>query len=209
MTDTGKTLIAVLLDRSGSMAAVRSDTEGGFDQFIRDQREKPCTAAVTLAQFDNEYELVYSDVPVADVAPLKLVPRGMTALYDGIGKLTTDIGAKLSATPEDERPGSVLVVVLTDGHENASSEWTHDAVQALIRQQQDQWKWTYLFLGATLDAVQTGVSMGIARANSMHYSTNSTRETFDVLSRAATNVRGAGAFTGFSDADRKAAAGGE
>lgn len=208
MTDPNKTLIAVLLDRSGSMMSVKADTEGGFDQFIADQRTQPGAATVTLAQFDSEYELVYSDVPVADVPSLQLSPRGGTALYDGVGKLVTDVGAKLAATPEPERPGTVLVVILTDGHENMSTEWTHTAVQELIRQQQDQWAWTFMFLGATLDAVEVGAGMGIAAANSMHYSTTATAETYGVLSRATTNMRSGKSFEGFDATDRTTAAGG-
>jgi uncharacterized protein YegL len=206
MTDPKKTLIAVLLDRSGSMAAAKADTEGGFDQFIAKQREQPGAATVTLAQFDHKYELVYSDTPIADVPPLDLEPRGRTALYDGIGKLTTDIGEALKATPEDQRPGTVIVVILTDGHENASREWDRYAIKDLIQQQQDRWQWTYIFLGATLDAVDTGDAMGIPRGHSMSYTQNNTAETFSVMDSAATATR-AGTFTGFSTADREAASG--
>jgi hypothetical protein len=207
MTNPDKTLIAVLLDRSGSMQSVKDDTEGGFNQFIADQREKPGTATVTLAQFDHEYELVYSNVPLAKVPPLELSPRGSTALLDGIGKLTVDIGADLRALPEDQRPSTVIVVVLTDGHENASKEWSRDAVQRLITQQQDQWNWNYIFLGATLDAVETGVDLGVMRGHSMHFSPKAVGATFDALADATTTMRGGAAFTGFGDAQRAAAAG--
>lgn len=208
MTDPNKTLIAVLLDRSGSMMTVKSATEKGFDDFIADQRDKDGVATVTLAQFDDAYELVYSDVPVADVPALQLIPRGSTALYDAVGKLTTDVGATLAATPEDQRPGTVLVVIMTDGHENASKEWTHEAVQKLITEQQDRWQWTYLFLGASIDAVDVGAAMGIARANSLRYSPANTAETFGVVSRAATNTRSGKSFSGFSSSDREEAVGG-
>lgn len=209
MTDSTKTLIAVLLDRSGSMQAVKTDTEGGFNAFIREQRAQigVGTASVTLAQFDHEYELVYADVPLAEVPPLCLVPRGTTALYDGIGKLSTDVGAKLAAMPEDQRPGTVIVVVLTDGHENASREWTHKAVQALIGEQQDRWGWMYLFLGATLDAVDVAAGMGIPQGNAVAYAAASTEATFGVLSRATSNARRGTGFAGFSDEDRRTAAG--
>ena len=120
MTDPQRTLIAVLLDRSGSMECVKSDTEGGFNAFIDEQRGEPGDARVTLAQFDTDYEVVYANRPIADVPPLALQPRGGTALYDALGRLITDVGAELAALPEDERPGTVVVVVLTDGHENSS-----------------------------------------------------------------------------------------
>lgn len=201
MTDPDKTLIAVLLDRSGSMMSVKTDTEGGFDQFIADQRSKPGSVAVTLAQFDTEYELVYSNLPIAQVPRLELTPRGSTALYDGIGKLSTDVGTELAATPHDQRPAAVLVVILTDGYENASREWDHAGVRALIRQQTEVWKWTYLFLGADLSAVPTAVSLGIDRSQALHYSPSSTAETFNVAAAAVSRVRG-GTFVGFTDHDR-------
>ena len=92
MTDPQRTLIAVLLDRSGSMQAIKDDTEGGFNAFVEQQRNEPGEARVTLAQFDTHYEVVYADRPIADVPPLDLQPRGMTALYDALGRLITDVG---------------------------------------------------------------------------------------------------------------------
>lgn len=173
MTDSNLTLIAVLLDRSGSMQAIRSDTEGGFDAYIDQQRGLPRRIEVTLAQFDTEYELVYADRPIAEVPSLTLQPRGMTALYDALGRLVTDVGSELSARPEPQRPGTVIVVVLTDGHENSSKEWSHDAVKALITQQQDSYGWNFLFLGANMDAVAIGSAMGFDPRNSITYAAGS------------------------------------
>src|SRR6476660_4507390 len=139
MTDPQHSLIAVLLDRSGPMESIKSDTEGGFNAFIAEQRNEPLDIRVTLAQFDTDYDVVYANRPVREVPPLELQPRGMTALYDAVGKLITDVGAELAALPEYERPGRVVVVVLTDGHENSSREWTHDAVRAVIRRQESEY----------------------------------------------------------------------
>ena len=104
MTDPQHSLIAVLLDRSGSMESIKSDTEGGFNAFIAEQRKEPLDIRVTLAQFDTDYDVVYANRPVQDVPPLELQPRGMTALYDALGKLITDVGAELAAMPEQQRP---------------------------------------------------------------------------------------------------------
>ncbi|MFI6997263.1 VWA domain-containing protein [Nocardia sp. NPDC050175] len=169
MTNPDLTLIAVLLDRSGSMQSIKSDTEGGFDAFIEEQRKVPKTIEVTLAQFDTEYECVYASRPLAQVPPLDLQPRGMTALYDAVGKLVTDVGAELAKRPEHERPGTVIVVVLTDGHENSSKEWSHTAVKSLITQQQDVYSWNFMFLGANMDAVEIGTKMGFDPGNSITY----------------------------------------
>ena len=133
MTDSQRTLIAVLLDRSGSMESIKSDTEGGFNAFID-------TSAASRARHGSRWR---SSTPITRWSTptvrsptchrLDLQPRGGTALYDALGRLITDVGAELAALPEDERPGTVVVVVLTDGHENSSHEWTHDAVSAAIR----------------------------------------------------------------------------
>lgn len=173
MTDSRKALIAVLLDRSGSMEAIKSDTEGGFNAFIDDQRKQPGAAHVTLAQFDTEYEVVYSDRPITDVGRLELQPRGMTALYDSLGRLITDVGAKLDTTPEADRPGKVIVLVMTDGHENSSREWTHHAVRKAIRRQEHVYSWEFIFLGANMDAVAIGQQLGFAADRSMTYATTS------------------------------------
>jgi hypothetical protein len=169
MTDSQRALIAVLLDRSGSMESIKDDTEGGFNAFIAGQRSGSVDVRVTLAQFDTEYEVVYANRPVADVPPLDLQPRGMTALYDSLGRLITDVGAELAALPEEQRPGRVTVVVLTDGHENSSREWSHDAVSKAIARQEKDYAWQFVFLGANMDAVEIGTQLGISADRAMTY----------------------------------------
>ncbi|MEO7446971.1 MAG: VWA domain-containing protein, partial [Humibacillus sp.] len=105
MTDPTLTHLYLLLDRSGSMESIKGDTEGGFDAFIAEQRSQAGTCLVTLAQFDDSYEQVYADRPVADVPPLRLQPRGTTALLDSIGRLIGDAGSRLAALAEEARPG--------------------------------------------------------------------------------------------------------
>jgi uncharacterized protein YegL len=212
MTDPQRALIAVLLDRSGSMESIKSDTEGGFNAFIDGQRNEPLDIRVTLAQFDTEYEVVYANRPVREVPPLALQPRGMTALYDALGKLITDVGAELAARPEEERPSRVTVVVLTDGHENSSQEWTHDAVSAAIRRQEHDYSWDFVFLGANMDAVAIGQQLGFAPDKSMTYATNAGgigsawAATTSYVARR--NAAPAGEpVEGFSDAERAAAQG--
>ncbi|MGN6753460.1 MAG: VWA domain-containing protein [Intrasporangium sp.] len=169
MTDPNLTHLYFLLDRSGSMQSIKGDTEGGFDAFIAEQRTTPGDCRVTLAQFDDEYEEVYRDIPVADVPPLQLHPRGTTALLDSIGRLVGDAGARLAALPEDARPGTVIVGIMTDGHENASREMTHAAVKELIERQTTDYSWRFLYMGADQDAIEVGASIGVTAANSMTY----------------------------------------
>jgi hypothetical protein len=212
VTDSQRTLIAVLLDRSGSMESVKSDTEGGFNAFIDTQRGEPGDARVTLAQFDTHYEVVYANRPIGDVPRLDLQPRGGTALYDALGRLITDVGAELAALPDDQRPGTVVVVVLTDGHENSSHEWTHDAVSAAIRRQESDYSWAFLFLGANMDAVQIGTALGIQAERSMTWDTsgggvvNAMASASAFVARRRSAPVGA-AVEGFSEADRTAARG--
>ncbi|MGW4480445.1 VWA domain-containing protein [Rhodococcus triatomae] len=207
MTNPNLTLIAVLLDRSGSMQAIKSDTEGGFDAFIAEQRAQPGEAVVTLAQFDNDYERVYRSIPIGEVPALELRPRGSTALLDGIGRFTTEIGEELAAAPEHERPGTVIIVVITDGHENASTEWDLDAVKSTITRQERDFAWDYVFLGANIDAVSVGAGMGFAPGKSITYDANGEyvgaaySVTADYVSRKRSAPVGA-PVVGFSDHDR-------
>lgn len=213
MTDPQRTLIAILLDRSGSMETIKADTEGGFNAFIGEQAKEPGEATVTLAQFDTEYEVVYANRAIADVPALQLAPRGMTALYDGVGRLITDVGAELAAMPEAERPGHVIVVVMTDGQENSSVEWTHEAVSAAIKRQESDYSWYFVFLGANMDAVAVGARMGFAADRTMTYDASDAgvasalASTTDYVSRQRRRAGGMAA-PGFSDADRVAATGG-
>lgn len=214
MTDPRKALIAVLLDRSGSMESIKSDTEGGFNAFIDEQRKQPGEARVTLAQFDTEYEVVYSDQPIDQVNRLQLQPRGGTALYDSLGRLITDVGAQLEATPEHERPGTVVVVVMTDGHENSSTEWSHDAVSKAIKRQETEYAWDFIFLGANMDAVAIGQHLGFAADKSLTYEPSSDGVAFAMSSTTAYVSRKRAApvgeaVAGFSDEDRAGARGGK
>jgi hypothetical protein len=169
MTRSDLTHLYFLLDRSGSMQSIKSDIEGGFAAFIDEQRKGVGECRATLAQFDDVYELVYADRPVADVPPLDLQPRNMTALHDAMGRLITDAGAQLAALPEDQRPGNVVVAIMTDGLENASKEWTGAAIKALVEQQTNAFNWTFMYMGADQDAIEVGESLGIAREHAVTY----------------------------------------
>ena len=187
MTRADLTHLYFLLDRSGSMQSIKADTEGGFAAFIAEQRKAAGECRVTLAQFDNEYELVYADRPLADVPALVLQPRGSTALLDAMGRTVTDAGNRLAAMPEGERPGTVIVAIMTDGMENASQEWTHPAVKALVEQQTAQYGWQFLYMGADQDAIEVGAGLGVAAANSVTYSRGKARE---AMAASSDKVRG-------------------
>lgn len=167
MTDNNTTLIAALLDRSGSMQTIADDIRGGFDAYIATEHAQPGTTLVTLAQFDDHYEIVYQNRDAGSVPPLALEPRGCTALLDSIGRFVTEVGRELAELPADERPGDITVLVMTDGYENASTEWTVEAVRALISQQETDYAWDFVFLGANMDAVDVGTNLGFAPGKSL------------------------------------------
>ena len=181
------TLVNFLLDRSGSMQSIKSDVVGGFDAFLTDQRAGEGECRVTLAQFDNEYEVVYHAVPVADVPPLVLHPRNSTALLDSMGRLITDTAAEIAALPEDDKPGSVIVAIMTDGLENASHEWNRTAIKSLVEQQTTEFGWQFLYMGADQDAVEVGKGLGVPAEQAVTYGRGKSREAMVAMSE---NVRG-------------------
>ena len=164
---------------------------------------------MTLAQFDTVYEVLYSATDIADVPEFVVQPRGMTALLDATGKFITEIGEQLSALPEAERPGHVICLIMTDGMENSSHEWDWEAVRTLTKQQQDEWNWKFIFLGANIDAIEVGGRMGLAAGDSITYDDSSYVSTTGAMRSARKMVRSAraGQSASFSEEDRNAAMG--
>jgi len=209
MTDATKTLIAALLDRSGSMKSCQLATETGFDELIAKQRSEPGDAEVTLSMFDDVYENVYANLPIADVGPLSLLPRNTTAMLDAIGRFITEIGEDLAGLDESDRPGTVICLIMTDGHENASKEWSWDTVNALITQQREQYNWKFIFLGANINAVDVGSRIGVPMASAMTYSPDAISVGSADASAGAAITRGRfGGGMDFTDEDRRRAMGG-
>lgn len=163
-----------ILDRSGSMEACRDDTIGGFNAFLTEQKKEGGT--LTLVQFDHEYLVSYTSKPITDVEPLTgetFNPRGSTALLDAIGK-TIKRNANLT---------NPTVIILTDGHENSSHEYTKAHVKDLIEEYQKK-GWTFVYLGANQDAFAEAGNLGIAPGATMNYDANRTPDAFRVLSAA-------------------------
>jgi hypothetical protein len=184
----GYTDISIVLDRSGSMDSVKSDTIGGFNSFLKAQKEVPGEATITLAQFDDIYEVVYEGKKLQD-APLlndqTFVPRGTTALLDAIGRTINATGKRLASMPEAERPEKVIFVILTDGYENASREFKVEEINDMIRHQRDVYAWEFAFIGANQDAITSASQMGIQAANALTYAANTvgTQQAFSSLTQ--------------------------
>lgn len=175
MTNLNYTHIVLVLDRSGSMSSVRSDTIGGINTFFAEQRKLTDKCTFTLHQFDDKHEYVYQLTPmsaVADLTPSTFVPRGATALLDAIGLEINATGQQLGAMPEPERPAKVLFVIMTDGEENASKEFTNAKIAEMITAQRDIYKWQFVFMGANQNAYATARAYHIPTASTMTYGHN-------------------------------------
>ena len=118
------TLLVLVIDRSGSMESIKSDMQGGVATLIAEQAKEKGTCLVTLAQFDDHYELLAEGVPASELLPYRLIPRGTTALLDAIGRTISDVRSRMEALDPAERPAHVIFGVVTDGMENASREWS-------------------------------------------------------------------------------------
>ena len=161
--------INIVLDRSGSMGSIRTDMEGGLNSFIEDQKKVEGEATVTLYQFDHNFEKVFVAKAIEDVIGIELNPSGMTALHDAIGMSIVKTGERLAAMDEKDRPSKVVFVIITDGYENSSKEYTSEAVKALIEQQEKTYSWEFVFLGANQDAVKEAANFGISASKAMTY----------------------------------------
>ena len=160
--------IAFVLDRSGSMESCREATIGGFNSFLQEQQKTEGLARLTLILFNDEYLVPIDALPVAEILPLSsdsYVPRGSTALLDAIGRTIDELGARLAALSEKDRPLQVIVAILTDGLENSSQDYTWQQIADVIKQQSERYRWTFLFLGANQDAIATAAQMNITAAN--------------------------------------------
>lgn len=185
------TTIVAVLDRSGSMGTVRSDAIGGFNTFLREQKANPQPADLRIVLFDSKYETLYSgDIQEApELTVDTFVPRGMTALLDALGKSINETGEHLAKLPEDQRPNRVIFVILTDGEENASREFTREQVFDLITHQKEKYSWQFVFLAANQDAITTGKELGMNFASSYASTKIGTRSAYETISAGLTKVR--------------------
>ena len=202
--------ITVVLDRSGSMACLVDEVIGAFNTFVDEQQQVAGQASFSLVQFDDRYEVYLDAVDLAKVGRLDrttYVPRGMTALYDAVGRAIVATGTRLAALDEAERPDKVVFLIQTDGEENASREFDAATLQAMIRHQQDKYAWEFVFLGANIDAGSVAEEIGIARDKALQYANNAdgTRAAFAAVSdNLAGFRRGDRQHMAYAEEDREA-----
>jgi len=168
----GYTHIVCITDKSGSMHKIKNDTIGGFNNFVKTQRDLPNTATITHVLFSNDYNIVADFVDInrlPDLDDITYNPSGSTALYDVLCEIIDKTGKHLAQMNEKDRPEKVIVAILTDGEENSSTKYKQSDAFERIKHQQDVYKWDFTYLGANQDVFAVGASLGIMRSATYSY----------------------------------------
>jgi len=193
-----KTQIICILDRSGSMSSIMNDSIGGFNTFLKQQKELKDEATITISLFDDKYELLYDNINIKKAEELTnkiWFPRGGTALYDAIGK-TINTVRTTHVSLGNEKPAKVLVCIVTDGEENSSHEYKLDDIKKLIKECEND-MWNFIYLAANQDAFNVGQSFGVSAGNTYTYTANST----GVFNMSSTLTNASISYRGMSTTD--------
>ncbi len=189
---TDLTEIVFLLDRSGSMNGLENDTIGGFNGFVKKQTKAGRTILTTIL-FDDKYEILHNGADAKNIAltDKEYFTRGRTALLDAIGKTINELGKRLNETQEDKRPGKIIFVITTDGYENASTEFSYDAVKNMIAHQTEKYGWEFIFMGANIDVAKESGKLGIRADQAFCFTANAAgvAGSFKIVSSACLGIR--------------------
>lgn len=172
----GLTELVFILDRSGSMSGLESDTIGGYNAMLKKQKKEPNEALITTVLFDDKYELLHDRIKLQGIEPItdkEYFVRGSTALLDAVGITINKIVNVQKHTAEDERAEHVMFVITTDGMENASREFNYEKVRQMIEHQKNKYGWEFIFLGANIDAIATAERFGISKDRATNYNADS------------------------------------
>ncbi|MFV0520595.1 MAG: vWA domain-containing protein [Lachnospirales bacterium] len=190
----GLTEVVFIIDKSGSMSGLEADTIGGYNSFLKKQKEEEGEAVITTVLFDNNYELLHDRINVKGVNYITdkdYFVEGTTALLDAIGKSVMKIRNVQKNTAEEEKAENVIFVIITDGMENASREFSESKIKSIIEHQKKKYNWEFIFLGANIDAITTAKYYGIAENRAVNYSADKegTLLNFDVVCNTISSVR--------------------
>lgn len=188
----------LVVDMSGSMAPMKTDTINGINGFLEEQRTLPGDAILTLCMFNSDYNLLHESVPIKSVPNLTskdYCPNGWTALLDALGKTIESTEKKIEKMNEEDRPEKVLFMIITDGEENASSQFKIEKIKEMVtkHQQFDSFPWEFVFVGASsIDAFSVGSSIGVASSNAIGYEATShgTSALYSSVTKGVSNYRG-------------------
>jgi len=188
------TELVVVIDRSGSMEPVANDAIGGFNTFLKAQKEAPGEAKITVVQFNTQLEFYAANVDVKNVQPLDTKtysPEGGTALYDAVGLAIDETGKRLAAMQENDRPSKVIFAILTDGEENSSKKYVGSEVKKMIERQRDVYKWDFVFLAAGEGAFKEAEHIGMQMSKTMRFANTGANQSasYDTLAFYASNSR--------------------
>ena len=191
---TNITELVFILDKSGSMSGLESDTIGGYNAMLSKQQKEPGEAIVTTVLFDDNYELLHDRINIKGIRPIterEYYVGGSTALLDAIGKTIQKISNVQRHTSEDQRADKVVLVITTDGMENASREYTAGAIKKTVKQQKGKYGWEVIFLGANIDAISAAERVGISadRATNYHADGEGTRLNYEAVSQVVSEIR--------------------
>ncbi len=194
MKNNNLTEMVFILDRSGSMNRLETDTIGGYNSLIEKQKNEKGMATITTVLFDDQYEIIHDHADIKKVKPIDnriYYARGCTALLDAIGKTIIHVGNRHKFVPDNEIPGKTMVVIITDGYENASREFNIKKINHMIRHQKECHGWEFLFLGANIDAIRTASEFGISDDRAVKYCPDNegTRRNFDAVSNTVSCMR--------------------
>ena len=188
------TEIVFIIDRSGSMNGLESDTIGGFNSMIAKQQKEEGEAIISTVLFDDETDVIHDRVPIGDVKNLTdedYRVRGCTALLDAVGGAIDHIGKIHKYARKKNRPAKTLFVITTDGLENASRYYSFKDIKRMIERQKEKYSWEFLFLGANIDAIKVAANMGIGKDRAANYNCDETGTAlnYQVLEKAVSCVR--------------------
>jgi hypothetical protein len=191
----GYTHISANLDRSGSMIGIIDDMKGGFLTFLEEQKKVEGDITLSVSIFDTQYDKIceFVDVRTTDLDLSTYTPRGGTALRDSLAKLINETGAKIASMNEEDRPEKVILISITDGQENASTEISAEQLKEMIKHQEDVYNWQVVYLGANQDSYAAGSAIGIRSNSTMNFmaNTDGINAMYASLSTSTSNYRNA------------------
>ena len=195
------TELVMILDRSGSIGGLESDTIGGYNSMLKKQSETEGEVLVSTVLFDDRSEVLYDRVPLDRMPQMtekEYYVRGCTALLDAVGGAIHHIGNVHKYAREEDRPEKTIFVITTDGLENASREYSFDRVKKMVERQKEKYGWEFLFLGANIDAVATAGRFGISADRAADYNSDheGTALNYEVFAETVCEMRASAAPIG-------------
>ena len=192
----GLTEIVFILDRSGSMSGLESDTIGGYNSMIEKQKKEEGEALISTVLFDGQTDVLHDRVPLDKISPItekEYYVRGSTARLDAVGGAIHHIGNVHKYAREEDVPEKTLFIITTDGMENSSRQYSYDKVKKMIEKQKEKYHWEFIFLGANIDAVGVADRFGVDRQHAVRYECDSagTALNFQVMNKMVSCARGA------------------